>query len=110
MRTIIMIAILAISLPVFGQHMPKPPHRERVGGPGGATPVQTFGFPQTQREFIAYLRTCDLTAEQWRVLPQMAAIYRTTIAELVRRGDYVGAITAADTLNAMDAALRDCAS
>lgn len=91
------------------QHTPAPAPAARVRAPEptptSTTPKETFGFPATQAAFIAYLETGELTAEQWRVLPQMAAIYRTTVAELVARGAYGEATAGQRTLDAINAAV-----
>ncbi len=79
--------------PKQGVRIPPPP----------ATITNTFGFPQEHAALLAYLDKGDLTAEQWRVLPQMVTIYEGTKAQLVPIGGWTSAAEA--TLLAMKTAL-----
>jgi|JI10StandDraft_1071094.scaffolds.fasta_scaffold1233324_2 uncharacterized membrane protein YoaK (UPF0700 family) len=75
----------------------------RVPAPSAPVITNTFGFPQDHAALLAFLDKADLTAEQWRVLPQMVSIYEGTKAQLVPIGGWTSAAEA--TLVAMKTAL-----
>lgn len=93
-----------VDLPILlAQAQKEQPKAGRVPAPSAPVITNTFGFPQEHAALLAYLDKGDLTAEQWRVLPQMVTIYEGTKAQLVPIGGWTSAAEA--TLLAMKTAL-----